>query len=258
MSEFHASERGFLIPGKRVVIEGNDGTGKSTTADMVSWQIRQNGFNTLRIDEPNGPIDDDGTILLPHISRLRDIIKDGTHKHYPISDFKMFSMSRFISWHSVTKPQMHEQGVWPIQARDYTSSDAYQGNGDGLTMEFTSQASREFMDDELYFDPDFKTVLIFRDEIERLERIKNRAVLEKPDTFESRDPEFQRRVNEGYIVIAKRDGLDVTEIEAGQSREEIADIVLEKMIGKIGVSLTLHSWELYWEEKREIPGFTGA
>jgi thymidylate kinase len=106
------------------------------------------------------------------------------------------------------------------------------------------------MDDELYFHADFKTVLVFKNEIERLRRIKDRAVLEVPDTFESRGQDFQQRVNEGYLLVAERDGLDLTEIDADQSREEVTDIVFDKMVGQIGINLTKYSWEDYWASKK--------
>lgn len=238
-----------ISPGKRIVVEGNDGTGKSTVADMLSWQVRQNGFRTLRIDEPNSPIDDDGNVLLPHIAELRREIKDGTYTHNPTADLAMFNVARFLSWTHITKPQMFEQGVWPIQARDKTSSEAYQGNADGLGIDTVNGTIHSFMNDETYFHPDFKTVLVFKNEIERLKRVKNRAILEVPDTFESRGEAFQRSVNEGYLLVAKRDGLDITEIEAEQSKEEVADIVFEKMVGRVGVNLTKYNWDGYWATK---------
>jgi len=239
----------FPQPGKRIIVEGNDGTGKSTVADMLAWQIRQNGYRTLRIDEPNSPIDDNGVELLPHVAELRREIKDGSYKHNAHADLGMFNVARFLSWTHVTRPQMLEEGVWPVQARDKTSSDVYQGNADGLGMDYTTKTINDFMDDELYFHADFKTVLVFKNEIERLRRIKDRAVLEVPDTFESRGQDFQQRVNEGYLLVAERDGLDLTEIDADQSREEVTDIVFDKMVGQIGINLTKYSWKDYWASK---------
>lgn len=245
MPEFEPS----LSVGKRIVVEGNDGTGKSTVADMLAWQVRQNGYTTLRIDEPNSPIDDAGTVLLPHITELRREIKDGSYTHNPTADLAMFNVARFLSWTHVTKPYMFEQGVWPVQARDKTSSEAYQGNADGLGINYVDAVIHDLMDDEAYFHPDFKTILVFKNERERLKRIQERAVLEVPDTFESRGQDFQQRVNEGYLLVAERDGLDVTEIEAEQSREEVADIVFEKMMGRLGISLTKYEWHEYWASK---------
>jgi len=243
-------ESELAIPrGKRIVVEGNDGTGKSTVADMFGWQVRKNGFHTIRIDEPNSPIDEDGTVMLPHIAELRREIKDGSYPHNPHADLAMFNVARYLSLMRVEKPYL-ELGYWMIKSRDKTSSEAYQGNGDGLGIDTVTGIIDNVMQDDDYLHPDFKTILVFKDEMERLKRIESRGPLDLPDTFESRDGNFQQRVNDAYPVIAARDGFDITEIETGQSREEIADIVLVKAIGAIGVNLSHFSWDEYWEEQR--------
>jgi thymidylate kinase len=236
-------------PGKRSVIEGNDGTGKTTYANMFAWQVQKNGFLTLRIDEPDSPIDQDGNVLLPHVSALRTEIKDGSYEHNPHADLGQFNVSRFLSWTRVTKPLMIK-GYWPIQTRDKTSSEGYQGGGDGLGIEYVDKTVRDFMNDELYFEPDFKTVLVFKDDMERLKRIQTRGPLDKPDTFESRSADFQARVNNAYLQSAARDNLDITEIEAHQPREEIADIIFEKAVGAIGINLVKYDWEEYFASQQ--------
>lgn len=245
MSEF---ESPLIIPGKRVVVEGNDGTGKSTVADMLAWQVRKNNIRTLRVDEPNSPIDEAGNVLLPHIAELRHNIKDGSFAHNPHADLAMFNVSRHISTTHIENPYMDE-GYWMLKARDFTSSLAYQGHAEGLGIDEVYEIIKNTMQDDRYMNPDFKTVLIFEDELERLRRIKHRAVLEVPDTFEKRGPEFQARINEAYPLIAERFGYNITPIRTEQSREEIADTVFSSMVGAVGVQLTKYSWEEYWKEK---------
>ena len=46
-------------------------------------------------------------------------------------------------------------------------------------------------------------VLTLDDESVRAARINQRGALEVPDTFESKDAEFQLRVNEAYVALAK-------------------------------------------------------
>ena len=243
MSEFEPS----IIPGKRIVIEGNDGTGKTTTADMLAWQVGKNGYRYIRVDEPNSPIDDEGTVLLPRIAQLRELdIKNGSYAHNPHADLAMFNVARYVSWTHVTKPKLAE-GWWDFQGRDDTSSGAYQGSGDGLGIQYVKERTREVMNDEAYFHPDFRTILVFKNEIERLKRLESRGAPELPDTFEKRGPEFQARVNDGYLMSALEYGIDITEIEAGQPKEEVADIVFEKMVGAVGINLVKYDWEEYRE-----------
>lgn len=236
------------FPGKRFVVEGNDGTGKSTVTEMMLWQFAQNGYETLQIDEPGSAIDTKKAILVPAAKELRDAIKDGSYEHNPHADLAMFTAARFVNWTYATRPLLERGGV-AGQARDYTSSQVYQGYADGLGIGYAEDMTRLAMVDPLYFEPDFKTVLGFKNEVERLKRIDGRGELEIPDTFESRGESFQQRLNEGYFIVAERDGLDITEIEADMSREYIADMLLEKMLGKTGMSLTHYSWGSYWEER---------
>lgn len=234
--------------GKRFVIEGNDGTGKSTVTNMMLWQFAQNGYETLQIDEPGSAIDSDENILLPVARELRDLIKDGTYEHNPHADLAMFNVSRFANWTHATLPLLNRGGI-AGQARDYTSSEVYQGYADGLGIQYAEDMARLVMADDRYFEPHFKTVLAFKDETERLKRIQGRGELEKPDTFESRGTSFQQRLNEGYLVVAEQKGIEVTEIEADMSPEYVADMLLEKMLGAVGMSLTRYNWEKYWKQR---------
>lgn len=240
MSEFEPT----IIPGKSIVIEGNDGTGKTTQANMLAWQLRRNNIEVIRVDEPDSAIDADGNVLVPLARDLRLAIKDGSYRHTPLLDVSMFNSSRYQNWIHASKPGLL-RGAWRVQARDNTSTDVYQGHAEGLGINFVNDITRQTIDDDLYFEQDFKTILLFKDEIERLERVKNRAVLEVPDTFEMRGQNFQDRLNEGYPLVAEMQGIDVTYITKEQTPVEIADVLWAKMVGKIGINLIKFDWADY-------------
>lgn len=233
-----------VLPGKQIRIEGNDGTGKSTVANMIAWQVRQNNIEVIRVDEPDSAVDVHGNILVPEAKELRVKIKDGSYEHNPHDDLQMFNDSRYANWTKASRPFLM-RGGWVIQARDDMSSSIYQGHADGLGVEFVREKTREKINDPLYFEPDFRTVIAFDNELERLERVKNRATLEVPDTFESRGPDFQAKVNEGYLLVAQKYGYDISPITKEHSPENVADAVWVKMIGRIGVNLTKFDWAEY-------------
>ncbi len=239
---------GERYPGFRFVTEGNDGTGKSTVNDMLLWQFHKNDYETVRIDEPDSARDIHGKTLVPVSEQLRTIVKDGeSYTSNQVADLAMYNVSRFANWNLATLPTLLRGGA-AGQARDYSSSLIYQGAGEGVSFDVVERATRSIIQDERYFTPDYKTILMFDKEESRLRRLANRgAVQEAQDKFEMRGEDFQQRVNSAYMEIATRDSLPITWIEEGQTREEIADKVLSNMIGATGLQLVHHDWAEYHE-----------
>ena len=66
-----------------------------------------------------------------------------------------------------------------------------------------------------YMHPDLGIILAFDNVIERQKRIAERGQLVTPDTFESKETDFQVRVQEAYREIAKE--LHIPVIDAGRS-----------------------------------------
>lgn len=99
-----------ITPGHRIVIEGTDGTGKTTIANMVAWRLRQNGLRVIRVDEPDSATDENGTILAPAASELRKIIKNGTIERTPAANVTLFTAARLANWLTVTRPALQQGG----------------------------------------------------------------------------------------------------------------------------------------------------
>ena len=65
--------------GKYIVIEGHDGTGKSTQVGLLREKLAQDhGIKSVEYHEPDGT---------PISSKLREVIKDGTLDRDPITNF---------------------------------------------------------------------------------------------------------------------------------------------------------------------------
>lgn len=199
--------------GKYIVIEGNDGTGKSTQVELLRAHLNNTGIESIEIHEPDGT---------PVASAIRDIIKNGSLSRSPETNLLLFTASRNELWHHA-KEQL-EKGKWVIAARNYFSTLAYQGYGEGINRELITSLTRQFTD-EAYMSPDLAVILSLEDEKERERRIGQRGSLQNPDTFESKDTSFQQRVNSGYLAVAKEYGLPV--ISALQSPEAISAEIVE-------------------------------
>lgn len=196
--------------GKYIVIEGTDGTGKSTQAERIAARLEERGFETVQFHEP------DGVEIASHI---RTVIKDGSLARSAFTNVLLFSAARRENWLQIGKPFL-ARGGWIVSARDYTSTLVYQGLGEGLPLEDVERITQQATDDE-YMNPDYRVILDINDEAERARRISERGMLENPDTFESRDDDFQQRIIQGYRKIAALKNIPV--VSANQPINAITD-----------------------------------
>ncbi|HEU0266266.1 MAG TPA: dTMP kinase [Candidatus Saccharimonadaceae bacterium] len=193
--------------GRYIVIEGNDGTGKSTQVELLATYLREKGIESYVPHEPAGTLIAD---------EIRKIIKNGSLKRDGKTNLLLFTAARHEIWRRAKRELSH--GKWVISARNYLSTLAYQGVGEGLSATLIEQTTRTFTDDK-YMKPDVTIILTLNDQTERSKRIASRGRPEKPDTFESRSQDFQDRVNDAYVSIAVERGYTI--IDASRSIEDI-------------------------------------
>jgi dTMP kinase len=194
--------------GKYIVIEGTDGTGKSTQTQNIVQRVEQEGLEAIETNEPGG---------VAISQELRRIIKDGSLARSAFTNILLLSASRRETWLQQSEAAL-EAGKWIISSRDYTSTLAYQGYGEDVDLDLIEYITL-LSTNEKYINPDHRIILDLDDETERARRITERGKLEKLDAFESRQNDFQQKVIEGYREIAKTKGLPV--ISANQPIEVI-------------------------------------
>ena len=201
-----------MTTGKYIVIEGHDGTGKSTQVKQLRIALEEQGIKSVEFHEPEGT---------PIADAIRTVIKNGALSRDGTTNLLLFSAARHELWYTVALPALR-RGEWVITSRNYFSTLAYQGYGEGLDLELIESVTRQATD-ERYMRPDIAVVLDLEDERERERRINARGHLENTDTFESRDTDFQSNVHAGYKSVANTYNLPL--IDATQSIEDVtADI----------------------------------
>ena len=208
--------------GRYIVIEGNDGTGKSTQVERLASYIQGNGDEAVVVEEPGS---DDPAKSTPVANYLRSVIKDGSLQRDPEINLALFSAARRELWQNKIAPALG-RGATVLSARNYFSTLAYQGKGEGLSEKLIIDKTR-LSTDERYMHPDEMVILTLDDEIERSRRILDRGVLETPDTFESKDANFQARVNTAYNTLAVEHGIRTVSCIDGAHKKSIDEIQAE-------------------------------
>jgi len=161
-----------------IVIEGTDGTGKSTHARLLTEYLQAKGFDTVLTQEPTkGPIG----------QAIRTVLS-GETKVSPTALALMFTADRADHVDSVIKPAL-EDGKAVISDRYFYSTIAYQ-SAQGVDEKWLAQLNS--------FAPEPDVVIVLEVPADQaLSRINDR----KKEVFESID--FQRKVQNNLLKIAE-------------------------------------------------------
>lgn len=205
--------------GKYIVFEGGDGVGKSTTMHLVAERIRKELHTQVyTVEEPGSIRNDTGDILVPIADELRNIIKDKALARSASTNVLLFNAARRENWLQVMQPAL-EDGIWVLGARNWWSTIAYQGAGEGIDIDDIRTAVETATSPE-YVTPDMGFILDL-DESERAKRVASRDNKQSSDTFESRPDSFQLAVREGYRKFAHENGIPI--ISTVVPPEEVAE-----------------------------------
>ena len=197
-----------------IVIEGQDGTGKSTQARLLEEYFKKQGKEVVIMDEPDGD--------LPQAHDLHDMILTRGYNLEPLTNVLLFTAARVELWKKIAEPVLKRGGI-VISARNYWSTIVYQGYGEGVSRSKIIRLTKDSLP-EKYFKPDFGFILTMPDEV-RLDRQKGRG--KATETFEAKPDDFQQKVNNAYPKIAKDFGLEL--IDASGTIKEVLDEILKQL-----------------------------
>ena len=193
-----------------IVIEGQDGTGKSTQVEKMAEYLRAQGKEVLTFHEPDGDLES--------AHAMRDIIKQKKYDLEPISHVLLFTAARCELWNKLAVPVLKRGGI-VIAARNWWSTLAYQGYAQGVSRPKIIRITKMIMP-EKYVVPDKSVILILPDK-ERARRQAERDAnggadtTSATDTFESKPSEFQQKVNKAYEKIAHEFGIRTVDATPG-------------------------------------------
>lgn len=194
-----------MAKGHFITVEGIDGVGKSTQAELMEVLLDAAGYAVLRLREPGG---------VKISEQIRAILLDPANGEMgDVCELLLYEAARAQLVHQVIKPAL-AAGKTVICDRFYDSTTAYQAFADGLDRNMVSQAN------ELAVDgcrPDL--TLVFDLPVE--DALRRRSGREAEDRLELKGLEFQERVAAGFRAVAADEPDRVKLIDAGESIAEV-------------------------------------
>jgi len=212
--------------GKYFVIEGPDGTGKTTQAQILVDELTRRGHKSRYVHEPGET---------PMGLELEKIIKNRDLAREPSTDLLLFTANRLEVYLQVIEPALRD-GVIVVADRNWLSSVAYQGVACGMGAAAIRDETLKWLPNE-YMEPTF-TALLYVPEEQHQQMLARRGTSAK-DYFESKPDEFQSLLQKGYSeagrMVAKRhtvDGQNIpasAHISAGGSIDEVHARIIQKL-----------------------------
>jgi dTMP kinase len=189
--------------GKFIVIEGIDGSGKSTQQRELCKWLREQGYQVVLTHEPGGTQlgENVRNILLSVESRLCDK-----------SELFLFMAARGQSIYEVMLPAIRA-GKIVVSGRYFFSSLAYQGFARGLPLDVLIEIAM-FATDGLI--PDL-TILVDMDVKTALSRIR----VETFDRIEREAVEFHEKVRSGFLELSENPRWKMKVVDGSKSIAEV-------------------------------------
>jgi dTMP kinase len=175
-------------PGTFVVLEGGDGSGKSTQARLLAARLEEAGHDVVLTREPGGTEVGE---------RLRELVlRQGQGEIDPHTEALIYAAARAAHAHQLIGPALG-RGAVVVCDRYIDSSAAYQGAGRGLGEEPVTALSRWATGDLL---PDL-TVVLDVPLADARERMGSRG--DGADRLEAEPDAFHSRVNASFARLAE-------------------------------------------------------
>ena len=193
------------LAGRFIVIDGSDGSGKTTQVGMLAEHLSSTGQSVVTVRDPGGT--DIG-------EAIRQILLSPAHEKMSArTELLLYTAARMQLWRERICPAL-QAGSCVLSDRWIYSTCAYQGSagriGTETVCQLTEAVGLHWADRAVILDIDAQAGLA---------RLSG-----KPDRMESKPLDFHQAVRQGYLALAEV-RLEVTVIDAAGSIENIQQAI---------------------------------
>jgi dTMP kinase len=206
--------------GRFITLEGIEGAGKSTIAQLAGTWLAERGLTARLTREPGGT---------PLAERVRQIVlKHGEEPVSPVTETLLMFAARALHVQGVIVPAL-ARGEWVVCDRFTDATRAYQGSGRGVNAALIETLAHAVHPQLV---PDC-TLLLDLPVAVGLARARGRSGI-SADRFEAETLEFFERVRNGYLVLARREPQRFRVIDATQPLDVIVRRVVPILAELVG------------------------
>ena len=197
-----------------ISFEGGDGSGKTTQIKLLkNWLSNVWHGEVIEFREPGGT----------HAGEeIRKLLVSGDSDWDSLSEALLMTAARRENVLGIVKPAL-ERGDAVLSDRFFDSTLAYQSSAGGADSALVAKLSDDFLDG---IRPHV-TILLDIDPEEGLKRSQREGNNEQ--RYEKRGLEFQRKVREGFLNLAKAEPSRFIVVDAARNEKEIHDEIIKKL-----------------------------
>ena len=203
--------------GRFITMEGVDGCGKTTQLQLTARYLLDCGYDVVTTREPGGT---------NMAERIRSLVLDADAAINPRTEILLYLAARAEHVENVIKPAL-AAGKVVLCDRFSDSTMVYQGFVRGIVPAKVAALS-EFAADNIR--PEL-TILLDAAPEALLQRRADRGVL---DRFEQEGLEFQKKVREGFLLLASTNPARIKKVNALQNLDAVQEDI-RKLLKSAGL-----------------------
>lgn len=206
-----------------VSIEGFDGVGKTTQANLLNEYLKNEGIKSILVREPGGT---------SVAEKIREILIADSELS-PITELLLFESARSDLVNKLIREKLKNDFI-VITDRYLDSTLAYQGYGRNIDKSIINELNK-FSTDNLYPDITFLLDLNVEEANKRTKKRKDTSNKDQILKFENEENIFHQKIRDGFLKIAKNNKDRINIIDASLDQKEILKLIIEKVLRKLNL-----------------------
>ncbi len=206
-----------------VSIEGFDGVGKTTQANLLNEYLKNEGIKSILVREPGGT---------SVAEKIREILIADSELS-PITELLLFESARSDLVNKLIREKLKNDFI-VITDRYLDSTLAYQGYGRNIDKSIINELNK-FSTENLYPDITFLLDLKVEEANKRTKKRKDTSNKDQILKFENEENIFHQKIRDGFLKIAKNNKDRINIIDASLDQKEILKLIIEKVLRKLNL-----------------------